>query len=494
MGRGRGGVNPAIAGSEASDESTPAAVSRYHAAMPKPPRHTPVPGLIFAAPASGMGKTIVVLAFLRWLREQRLRAAPFKVGPDYIDAAFHGAMSGRDCVNLDLWAMRPATLDALIAGLAREADLIVGEGVMGLFDDAGDGTGSTADLAALTGWPVVLVVDAGAMAASAAALVAGFVRHREDVAVAGVLFNRVAGAAHGEILRRACAEAGLPPVLGCLPRDRRLALAERHLGQAEAIERRDLALFADAAAAAIGDHVDWRRLCDLARPAADRFAAAMPAEDAGIALPPLGQRIAVARDDAFAFAYPWVLDGWRRAGAEILPFSPLADEAPDGAADAVYLPGGYPETYAARLAANRRYAAGLRKLAARRVVIYGECGGYMAMGRGLIDAKGEAHEMLGLVPLETSFADRRLHLGYRRVVLRADGPLGAVGAAFRGHEFHYGTIVDEPKGAPLFACADATGRARAPAGFAHGSIMGSFIHLMDRDDAAGADEDGTGGA
>jgi len=461
------------------------------------PRHAPVPGLIFAAPASGTGKTVVTLAFLRRLRDEGLRAAPFKVGPDYIDAAFHGAVSGRDCVNLDLWAMRPATLDALIAGLSSETDLIVGEGVMGLFDDAGDGTGSTADLAALAGWPVVLVVDAGAMAASAAALVAGFVHHREDVAIAAVLFNRVAGSAHGEILRRACAEAGLPPVLGCLPRDRRLALAERHLGLVPAIEHRDLSLFADAASAAIGEHVDWPALRALARPTADRFAAAMPAEDAGIALPPLGQRIAVARDDAFAFAYPWVLDGWRRAGAEIMPFSPLADEAPDGAADAVYLPGGYPELHAGRLAANGRFAAGMRRLAARHAVIYGECGGYMAMGRVLIDAKGEAYSMLGLAPLETSFADRRLHLGYRRIVLRAEGPLGAVGAAFRGHEFHYATIIDEPKGAPLFACADAAGRPRPPAGFADGAIMGSFIHLMDRDDEArngGGAGDEAGGA
>ncbi len=454
--------------------------------------HAPVPGLIFAAPASGTGKTVVTLAFLRRLREEGLRAAPFKVGPDYIDAAFHGAVSGRDCVNLDLWAMRPATLDALIAGLSNETDMIVGEGVMGLFDDAGDGTGSTADLAALTGWPVVLVVDAGAMAASAAALVAGFAHHRADVEIAGILFNRVAGEAHGEILRRACAEAGLPPVLGCLPRDRRLVLAERHLGLVPAIEHRDLALFADAASAAIGEHVDWRALRALARPAADRFAAAMPAEDAGIALPPLGQRIAVARDDAFAFAYPWVLDGWRRAGAEIMPFSPLADEAPDGAADAVYLPGGYPELHAGRLAVNGRYAAGMRRLAARRAVIYGECGGYMAMGRVLVDAKGEAYSMLGLAPLETTFADRRLHLGYRRVVLRADGPLGAVGAGFRGHEFHYARVIDESRGTPLFACADATGHPRAGAGFADGTIMGSFIHLMDRDEGGNGGENGAG--
>ncbi len=464
--------------------------------MSKSPRHAPVPGLIFAAPASGTGKTVVTLAFLRRLRADGLRAAPFKVGPDYIDAAFHGAVSGRDCVNLDLWAMRPATMDTLIAGLSSETDMIVGEGVMGLFDDAGDGSGSTADLAALTGWPVVLVVDAGAMAASAAALVAGFAHHREEVAIAGVLFNRVAGPEHAEILQRACADAGLPPVLGCLPRDRRLALAERHLGLTPAIEHRDLALFADAASAAIGEHVDWRALRALARPAADRFAAATPAEDAAIALPPLGQRIAVARDDAFAFAYPWVLDGWRRAGAEIMTFSPLADEAPDGAADAVYLPGGYPELHAARLAANRRYAAGMRRLAARHAVIYGECGGYMAMGRMLVDAKGEVHSMLGLAPLETSFADRRLHLGYRRVTLRAEGPLGALGAGFRGHEFHYATIIDEPRGASLFACADAAGRPRPPMGFADGAIMGSFIHLMDRDEggdeAGGADGDGDG--
>ncbi len=444
--------------------------------MTSPPETPAAPGLIVAAPASGAGKTVVTLALLRRLRAEGVAVAAFKVGPDYIDPAFHDAASGRDCINLDLWAMRPGTLGALIEGLSRGAALIVGEGVMGLFDDAGDGSGSTADLAALTGWPVVLVVDAGAMAASAAALVAGFVRHRKDVTIAGVVFNRVAGEGHAEILRRACAKAGLPPVLGCLPRDRRLVLAERHLGLVPAVEHRDPALFADAAADAIADHIDWPALRALARPAKG-----LPRPGDGVALPPLGQRIAVARDDAFAFAYPWMLDGWRRAGAEIAFFSPLADEAPDGAADAVYLPGGYPELHAARLAANRRYAAGVRRLAAAGALVYGECGGYMAMGRVLVDGDGEAHEMLGLAPLETSFADRRLHLGYRRATLCAAGPLGATGARFRGHEFHYATVISEARSAPLFACTDASGRALPPAGFAEGAVMGSFVHLMDRD-------------
>ncbi len=443
------------------------------------------PGLIVAAPASGMGKTVVTLGLLRRLRREGVAVAPFKVGPDYIDPAFHSGASGRDCVNLDMWAMRPTTLRALAHRLGEGSDLILGEGVMGLFDGAADGSGSTADLAALTGWPVLLVVSVRGQAASAAAVVRGFATHRHDVDVAGVLFNNVGGESHAEILREACAATTNVPVLGCIGRDDRLVVAERHLGLVQAGEQRDFDLFADAAADAIGDRVDCDALRALARPA--HIAAELvggPAEgpEDGLAVPPLGQRIAVARDGAFAFCYPWLLEGWRGAGAEISFFSPLADEAPDAAADAVYLPGGYPELHAARIAANRVFLDGLGAAARRGAVVYGECGGYMVLGRGLIDGDGVRHPMAGLAPLETSFAERHLHLGYRRLTLAADGPLGAAGATFRGHEFHYATTLGDAPPAALFDCADSRSRALPPAGFMDGRVFGSFIHLVDRSD------------
>jgi cobyrinic acid a,c-diamide synthase len=436
-------------------------------------------GLIIAAPASGSGKTIVTLAILRALTRAGIRVHSFKVGPDYIDPAFHAAATGRSCFNLDPWAMRPPTIAHLLDRLGNDAELILGEGVMGLFDGASDGTGSTADLAAMTGWPVILVVDVRGQAASAAALLRGFAGHRADVAVAGVIFNRVGGEAHADTLRRAVAPLALP-VLGCLPRAAQLTLPERHLGLVQAGERADMPAFLEAAADIAERCLDLGQLRSLARVARAQGAAGTNGSAAG--LPPLGQRIAVARDIAFAFAYPALLEQWSEAGAELSFFSPLADEPPAGDADAIYLPGGYPELHAGRLAANGCFMNGLRAAAGRGATIFGECGGYMVLGAGLVDPDGESHAMTALLPLQTSFAERRLHLGYRRARLAMDCALGARGAAFRGHEFHYAVVEDEGRGEPLFLCDDARGRRLGPSGRRAGTVFGSFLHLIDREE------------
>src|SRR5262245_58583510 len=223
-------------------------------------------GLIIAAPASGSGKTVVTLAILRALARAGVRVSSFKVGPDYIDPAFHAAATGRPCFNLDPWAMRPATITHLLDCVGDDAGLVLGEGVMGLFDGASDGTGSTADLAAMTGWPVILVVDVRGQAASAAALLRGFAGHRTDVAVVGVIFNRVGGDTHADTLRRAVAPLGLP-VLGCLPSVEQLQLPARHLGLVQAGERADLPAFLEAAADVAEQCLDLGRLRSLARAA-----------------------------------------------------------------------------------------------------------------------------------------------------------------------------------------------------------------------------------
>ena len=438
-----------------------------------PPPAPMTPGLLIAAPASASGKTTVTLGLLRHLANRGVAVAPVKVGPDYIDPAFHAVASRRPCLNLDGWAMRPTTLAALAGQSARGAALIVGEGVMGLFDGAADGTGSTADLAVRTGWPVILVADAGGQAASAAATVFGFARFRPEVPVAGVVFNRIGGPRHAQILRTACAPLGIP-VLGCLPKHPGLALPDRHLGLVQAGEHPDLERFTEEAATLVAEHIDVSALIALA--AATRLPDPGPAQP----LPPLGQRIAVARDLAFAFAYPAVLDGWARAGAAVTPFSPLADEPPPADADAVYLPGGYPELHAGRLAGNGRFLDGLRTAAAAGATVYGECGGYMVLGQGLVDGDGRRHAMAGLLPVETSFAARRLHIGYRRAVLAADTPLGRAGTAFRGHEFHFASILAGDGERPLFRAADASGSDLGTAGGRQGGVIGSFLHLIDR--------------
>ncbi len=436
-------------------------------------------GLIIAAPASGSGKTTLTLGLLRLLARRGMAVGSAKVGPDYIDPAFHASASGRPCYNLDSWAMRPATLGALAAKAADGADLLVCEGVMGLFDGAfvpaGQADGSTADLAAATGWPVVLVIDGRGMTGSAAAVLAGFANLRPQVRIRGVIFNRVVGEKHKVAIAAACALA-CPDIrlLGFLPPSAGLETPSRHLGLVQAAERADLQAFLDGAAALVAEHLDVDGLVALAGPS--RLAAGV----AAAMIPPLGGRIAVARDTAFAFAYPALLEGWRAAGAELSTFSPLAGQGPDESADAVYLPGGYPELHAGRLAGTAGFLGGLRRAAARGAVLYGECGGYMVLGRGMEDAQGVRHEMAGLLGLETSFAKRRLHLGYRRAALSADGPLGKAGSGFRGHEFHYASILAE-EGAPLFRTADAPGAPLGSAGLAAGRVIGSFVHLIDVD-------------
>lgn len=434
-------------------------------------------GIVLAAPASGSGKTLLVLGLLRALRRRRMRVRAAKSGPDYIDTGFHAAASGSPCLNLDAWAMRRQTLAALAAGLEAEADYVLCEGAMGLFDGAGTGgeEGSTAALALEAGWPVVLVVDARGQSASAAALVRGFASHRPDLTLSGVIFNRVGGPGHREVLRDSLRRA-LPglPLLGMVPRAAGLLLPERHLGLVQAEEHAGLEALIEGAAGLVEAAVDIPALLALARPSC--AAHSHPA----VPVPPLGQRVAVARDLAFGFAYPAVLDGWRVAGAALSFFSPLADEAPAPDADAVYLPGGYPELHAGRLAGAGRFRRGLAMLAAEGAVIYGECGGYMVLGQGVVDAEGRHHPMTGLLPLVTSFAERRLHLGYREARLAVSTPLGAAGSKFRGHEFHYSRILEEGVEPVLFQAADSRGNAVGAMGLVREKVMGSFLHLIDR--------------
>ncbi|MEQ9491472.1 MAG: cobyrinate a,c-diamide synthase [Alphaproteobacteria bacterium] len=431
------------------------------------------PGLIIAAPSSGSGKTLITLGLLRHFARSGVAIGSAKVGPDYIDPSFHTAATGRPCFNLDLWAMRRETILHNLSAVSDGAGLVIAEGVMGLFDGAADGRGSTADLAALTGWPVVLVVDARSQGASAAALVRGFATHRADLKLAGVIFNKVGTNKHRQIIADAMASA-LPEitVLGFIPRIADMEIPSRHLGLVQAREKTGLNGFIDTAAALIAQHIDCSALQALAKPAALDTAASTP-------FPPPGQRIAVADDIAFAFAYPHILEGWRRAGAEILPFSPLAGDAPSPDADAVYLPGGYPELHAGTLSGNARFLSGLQDAASAAKPVIGECGGYMVLGNGLIDADGDRYAMAGLLPVETSFADRKLHLGYRRAITLCDSPFGPAGEQIAAHEFHYATTVSEGPGEKLFDTRDAAGSATGPTGLRAGSVAGSFLHLID---------------
>ena len=427
-------------------------------------------GFVVAAPRSGAGKTIVALGLMRAFACRGLTVQPFKCGPDYIDPAFHGVAAGRQCFNLDGWAMAPEAIADLVA--RHEAGLSIVEGVMGLFDGVG-GRGSTADLAAMLGWPVVLVLDVKGQTETAAAIAAGCAAYRTDVTVAGVILNRVASARHRALIEPSFPRLGVR-LFGALGEDLRLALPSRHLGLVQAGETEEIGPFLDRLADLFEQSIDLDALLACTRPAI-----AAPRAKSALIDPP-GQRIALALDRAFSFMYPHLVEHWRASGAEILPFSPLADEPASGDVDAVWLPGGYPELYAGRLAAARRFKESLHRLAGKSVTIHGECGGYMVLGQGLEDADGNRHVMADLLRLETSFAGKRLHLGYRAAWLSADCALGQSGAAILGHEFRYAralTLGDEPL---LADCRDASGVAIAEAGSRRGSVSGTFFHAISR--------------
>ena len=432
-----------------------------------------VPGLLVSAPGSGTGKTTVMLGLLRAFAEDGLAVQPFKSGPDYIDPAFHLAAAGRSSFNMDSWAMGEDLLGA-IAIQAAGADIVVAEGSMGLFDGVAYpgalGHGTSAETAIRMGWPVVLVLDVSGQAQSAAATALGFASYRDDIRLAGVILNRVASPRHERLTRLGMERAGIK-VLGSLPRRGDLTLPERHLGLIQAVEHPDLDAAIAGYAAFLRAHVDL----DAIRSAASSKATPSTSGSGTLPKPP-AQRIALASDAAFSFTYPHLLAGWRAAGAEILPFSPLANEAPDASADLVWLPGGYPELHGGALAAADIFLAGLRWHAETRP-IHGECGGYMALGEALIDKEGNAHRMAGLLGLTTSYEKRKFHLGYRLAELNAPMPGFEAGARLRGHEFHYSTILEEPD-APLAVVKDAEGAEVPETGSRRGNVTGTFFHLI----------------
>jgi len=437
-------------------------------------------GLIIGAPQSGAGKTTITLALLAALMRRGVKVSAAKAGPDYIDPAFHAAACGTAAVNLDSWAMPQAMLDTLATRAAHSADVFLIEGVMGLFDGAATSAGrrgTTADLAEHFALPVVLVLDVARQAQSAAAIARGFTYHDASVKIAGVILNRTASERHHALVADAIRAVGLP-VFGVLPRDAAFALPERHLGLVQAAEHGDLTALIDRLAATAERCFDLDAIIAAAVP----LTVHAPHEGLTGSLPPPGQRVALAQDRAFSFVYPHVVAAWRSAGAEILPFSPLADEAPPQRADSCWLPGGYPELHAQALAAARHFVDGLRRFAETRPV-HGECGGYMVLGQSIEDGDGRQYATAGLLGHSTSFAKRKLHLGYRAARVLADGVLGRKGARVRGHEFHYASLIAAGDDAPFAELSDSEDRALGQSGSRRGNVSGTFFHAIAADDA-----------
>ena len=465
---------------------------------------------IVAGTASSDGKTLITLGLLGAFKAQGLRVASAKAGPDYIDPTFHERITGKPTYNLDSWAFNRSTLVRLMEQASAQADLLIVEGVMGLFDGITGGTGSTAHLATTLGLPVVLVVDAGGTGQSLGATVRGFIVQAEKagVQIAGIIANRIGSPRHLALLREGLEQAEVAeakvPLLGAIPNDPLLQLPLRHLGLIPASEQTALDSAISRATELVAQNCDLATIENLAASVPPTVSLTVPdtvresvpeststqsplrghefhyattvKEDTSNASPLfrisdavgtdlgtsglrkdsvcgsfvhlltpfaphelIGQEaeeqkiksqakpiqsttiatiISIAKDQAFAFAYPHLLDYWHSNGAKIHFFSPLADEAPAPDADFIFLPGGYPELHAATLAKASRFKQALREAASRtnsKVLIYGECGGYMTLGESLTDAEGKKHPMVGLLPLETSFQHRKLHLGYRQL-------------------------------------------------------------------------------
>lgn len=428
----------------------------------------PASGFIIAAPTSGSGKTTIALGLAAALRNRGVKVAPAKTGPDYIDTAFLSEAAEFQAVNLDPWAMAPDQLRARAASQSLGADLLLVEGVMGLFDGAADATGSTADLAAILQLPVFLVVDVVRQSQSVAALVSGFVNWRKDIKIAGLILNNVGSARHDLLLRRAL-EALEIPILGSIPRDAGLAQPQRHLGLLLPDEIENFGVFVRRAAKTVSAHCDLEKIRARATPVGE---GELPKS-----LVPLGQNIAIAKDRAFAFLYRHWLNEWQAMGATFSFFSPLANESVPESADAVFLPGGYPELHGEQLAGCTGFFTSLNMARDRGALIYGECGGFMVLGQTLADKNGNTHRMAGLLPHETRIDRPCRVLGYRR--LSHDSPL-PWNAKLTGHEFHYSTGSGHEL-PPLFQARDALGGELAPMGAISGRVMGSYAHVIDVD-------------
>ncbi|MCJ9748685.1 cobyrinate a,c-diamide synthase [Neorhizobium sp. SHOUNA12A] len=431
--------------------------------------------LIIGAPRSGSGKTSVTIGLLRAFARRGVKVRGIKTGPDYIDPGFHEAATHRPGLNLDSWAMAPDLLRHLARGQAEDAELLLIESAMGLFDgivSEENRSGAASDLARLFRLPVLLVLDVSGQSQTAGVIAYGFAHYDPTVKIAACVLNRAGSERHKKLCGDAIQAAGIP-VVGTVLRDPSLVLPERHLGLVQASEHPEMDAHIERLADAMEASLDLDAIYAAAKPFN------IPSGSTEKSLRPPGQRIALAQDAAFTFLYPHLMREWRSAGAEVVPFSPLADEAPAAGCDVCWLPGGYPELHAGRLAAAENFKSGLMRFAETNPV-HGECGGYMVLGETLEDADGVTHAMTGLLSHRTSFAKRRMNLGYRQAEIAENSPLGGKGDTIRGHEFHYASVVSPGTDQPFATIADGGGKPIGPTGGRRGLVSGAFFHAIAR--------------
>ncbi len=419
---------------------------------------------LIAAPSSGSGKTTIARGLMRLFVRQGMEVHPFKCGPDYIDTKFHAEVCGHPSVNLDTFMASKEHVRALYAHYAGGADVCVVEGMMGLYDGYDRDKGSTAEIAETLGLPVVLVVDAQSAAYSVAPLLSGFMRFKEEVRIAGVLFNRVGSPRHYALLQQACADLHIA-CFGYLPKHAELEQPSRYLGLD--FSRDDQAL--DLLVRQLEAHVDWKRLLE------STVAPLPPREEGQLFEWPFAKndkafrRMLVARsEESFSFIYQEHIDILHRAG-EVRFFNPEENVPIPDDTDLLYLPGGYPEKHSEVLQKAADTRRSIRKYAEGGGNVLAECGGMMYLCKTILQEEGEA-EMVGVLPytITARKADRRLALGYRRFPYE--------GRMFRGHEFHYSQFFGEAPASEIQVY-DAKGGAVPTPVFRQGNVLASYTHL-----------------
>ncbi len=437
-----------------------------------------IPRLVIAGTHSGCGKTSVAMGIMAVLRGRGLKVQPYKTGPDYIDPMFHTEVTGRVSRNLDSWMLPPETVGRLFSKSAADADIAVIEGVMGLYDGYGGRSiaGSTADVAKLTGAPVILVINGSAMSLSAAALVKGFLEFDPARAVKGVIINKLSGLGHYQLLKEVIEEHAGVPVLGYLRRSEEVALGGRHLGLVTSVEVADLKEKIARLAAEIQATVDLERLLRIAREGTGA--------ETALGLPeikPVGKaRIAVAKDRAFCFYYQDNLDLLEALGAELAWVSPIADSGLPPDIDGLYIGGGYPELWAAELEGNRPMRTDIRRRIQNGLPTYAECGGLMYLGESLADHEGKTFEMVGALPGKSRMTPGLQRFGYVNVRVTADNILARQGQEIRAHEFHYSEMA---AAAGLRCCFEVSKRREGtvvkswPCGFTTVNLLAGYPHL-----------------
>lgn len=432
--------------------------------------------VIIAAAHSGSGKTLLTAGLIGAIRRLGLNVQPFKCGPDYIDPGHHSLVAQRPCRNLDAWLFTPEQLQRHFCQIAAPADLAIIEGVMGLFDGYGalDDTGSTAHIARLLQAPVVLVVDAGGMARSAAAVVAGFQHFDPQVQIGGVLLNKVGSARHADLCATAIEQHTGIKCLGYLPRQAQFNLPERHLGLVTANSAKQTILETlDAVATTLSSTCQLEQLVSLAQSAPPIQLDPLPISAIEYAQRPV---IAVAYDAAFSFIYPEMQECLQAAGAEIALFSPIEDQQLPANCAGIILSGGYPELYATKLSANQAMLDALRQAHAANVPMYAECGGLMYLTEAIVDQAGQPWPMVGLLP-GSSQMHQKVSLGYRTISVCNDNPLFSANSQVRGHEFHYSRWENPEPATAAYRILAPDGTAQQLEGYQAGNLLASYIHL-----------------